>query len=269
MHALLMHTKLLRIVGRVLKKLYGIHTVKSATRHEITRELGSEVEAWRQELPAFLDPEKVDSRMLIPLFQRQSNLLSLAHGHAEILIFRPCLFNDFHTFDGGATDEVRNNFKRCINAAMTMVDVVDKMVQAGQFYAGSWFAHYQAFCAVVILYTYTIRAKMEGPSEVLRYFRAAEKCQIWIASIATPETLAHRFSLTLEELRLEVRHQLQAQGQWLSVLGTEPPVGNSSLADFQSLSESDITSAVWCDGIDLSLTEADAIDWEQIFTIIQ
>lgn len=104
------------------------------------KELGDEVEAWKQGLPAFLNADQVDARMLTSLFHRQNNMLTLAYGHALILIFRPCLFNDFkHKLvlkDIGS--QVNANVHRCLTGAMSIAAVVDQMVESNKFYPTSW-----------------------------------------------------------------------------------------------------------------------------------
>ena len=202
------HHKIGRILNATLRRLYGIRSLDHATLYRTIRELGEQVTVWKRELPVFLNPEKVDSRVLIPLFQRQSNLLSLASSHALLLIYRPCLLNDYKRRDDEETDA---NVRRCMDAAMGIVGVIDHMAEAGQFYTASWFSHYQAFCAVVVLYTYTIRSQLDGPSAWLEYFRAAERCQRLIASVAVSESLGQRFFVIMEEFRLEVVKQLHRQ----------------------------------------------------------
>lgn len=103
-------------------------------------ELGEEVETWRKELPAFLNPDQVDARLLTSLFQRQNNMLNLAYGHALILIFRPCLFNDFKQKSTLKVNEaqVNANVRHCLTGAMTIATVVNQMVECDKFYPTSW-----------------------------------------------------------------------------------------------------------------------------------
>lgn len=204
------HHKLGRILAKTLRKLYSIKPLDRKSQLRIMSELGAEVETWRSELPAFLDPNQVDSTLLRPLFQRQSNLLTLASGHAEILIYRPSLLHD-HAPEETARDSngVNSNIQRCLEAAMSIVGIIGRMVEANQYYSASWFAHYQAFLAVVVLYTYTLRSRTADASTWLKYFRAAERCQTTLASVASTQSLAQRFSVIMEEFRLEVVKRLQ------------------------------------------------------------
>ena len=71
------------------------------------------------------------------------------------------------------------------------------------------FTHYFAFCAVVILYIYTIQQRNSPRDKYRAYFEAAEKCQRQISAMAGHESLAERYSVVLEELRLEAVKQTE------------------------------------------------------------
>ncbi|KAF4467043.1 Glyoxylate reductase [Fusarium albosuccineum] len=217
----LSHQKLARILSSIMRRLYGIRALDRQTRYRTMAELGAQVEDWKTGLPAFLNPEKVDSRLLLPLFQRQSNLLSLASGHCLILLYRPCLFNDYSRRRDD--QETKANIQKCLDAAMTIVTVIDYMSEAKQFYASSWFSHYQAFCAVVVLYTFTIRSRLDDGSTWQEYFKAAERCQSLITNIARADSLAQRFSVIMEEYRLEVLRQIQHNPVSLPTMPTRNP----------------------------------------------
>lgn len=134
-----MIARLGRVLSRVLRQLYGIAPLSKDKKYALMFKLGDEVEAWKDQLPAFLNPEKVDSRVLSPLFHRQSNLLSMAYAHVIILIFRSCLFERNMS---GSTDQqpsfTKANIERCRSVALLIVDTIDRMVEARQLYAGSW-----------------------------------------------------------------------------------------------------------------------------------
>jgi hypothetical protein len=73
------------------------------------------------------------------------------------------------------------------------------------------FTQYFAFCAVVILYVYTIQQSHATDDKYRVYFNAAAKCQGQISALADSGSLAQRYSLVLEELRLEAIKQIQQQ----------------------------------------------------------
>lgn len=55
-----------------------------------------------------------------------------------------------------------------------------------------------------MLYVYAIQQRHAAPETFLPAFYAATKCQTQITSIATPGSLAHRYGVVLQELRLEL-----------------------------------------------------------------
>jgi hypothetical protein len=220
------HHRLGRILEKALKRLYGVTSLSQNTQYQSIAELGRDVDSWRQNLPAYLDPRQVDSRLLKPLFQRQSNLLTLASGHLGLVIYRPCLLNDGDMEDGLALHggETTAYINKCLEAAMSIVSVIDVMVESEQFYSVSWFAHYQAFCAVVVLYTYTIKSKLKPPSIWLKYYQAAERCQRLIAAVPKVDSLAQRLHLIMEEYRAEVVGQIQHESLHATISQLHPPL---------------------------------------------
>lgn len=69
------------------------------------------------------------------------------------------------------------------------------------------FTSYFAFCAVVVLYVYSIQQSSSPSASYRVYLDAATRCQRQIAEFAEKESLAHRYCLVLEELRLETVRQ--------------------------------------------------------------
>jgi hypothetical protein len=63
----------------------------------------------------------------------------------------------------------------------------------------------------VVLYVYTIQQCQEPEEKYSIYFDAAARCQSQISSLAEKESLAQRYSVVLEELRLEAVKQVQRQ----------------------------------------------------------
>ncbi|VUC23568.1 unnamed protein product [Clonostachys rosea] len=252
------HHKLGRILCQALKRLYGIMPLERVKQYEAMSELGAMVREWRDNLPHFLNPQKVDSRILRPFFQRQSNLLSLGSGHLEILIYRPCLLSESDESDLSPELQVANkaNIQSCLDAAMSIMTTIDAMVENDQFYSISWFAHYQAFCAVLVLYTYTIKSKLKPSSSWLSYYQAAERCQGLIAAVPKTDSLARRLHLIMEEYRAEVVRQVQWDSPQGVMPSTFPPV-TSSL---------DITTD-WLaleDGNEERIPLTDLPNWEQL-----
>lgn len=90
--------------------------------------------------------EGVDTSLLIPLFQRQRNVLNLAYYHALILVHRPFLLSNFASLNSrnarprGApgTPDMDKNVGECLNAAMHIAAIVNDLTEGQQIYRAFW-----------------------------------------------------------------------------------------------------------------------------------
>jgi hypothetical protein len=71
------------------------------------------------------------------------------------------------------------------------------------------FTSYFAFSAAVILYIYTIQKSENAGEADWGYLNAAIRCQHQLSSLADAESLAARYCLVLEELRIEAQRQIR------------------------------------------------------------
>ncbi|PSN67612.1 hypothetical protein BS50DRAFT_492417 [Corynespora cassiicola Philippines] len=204
------HFKLSRIVSLVLRDLYPIRPPSMALRVELAAKYAKDLRDWRASLSRFLDAEAVDSSLLIPLYQRQRNVLNLAYYHAQLLVQRPFLLSNFASLanidarPGHVSNiDTSQNIADCLEAAMGIVRVVDELFNGSQIFRAFWFTQYYAFCAVVVLYIYRIQSHLVTPGQCEGYFAAGQKCQAQLSSISEEDCLANRYCLVLEELRLE------------------------------------------------------------------
>ncbi|WDK22665.1 fungal specific transcription factor domain-containing protein [Colletotrichum graminicola] len=216
------HVKLSRIVSMILRDLYSIHPSSFSHRCARAAKYSQSLRHWRADISQLLD-DGVNASLLIPIFQRQRNVLNLAYWHAMILTHRPFLLSNFARLQRNGKsrrrsvtheDETEDSVRACLDAAMHIVETVNDLVQAGQLFRAFWFTSYFAFSAVVVLYVYTIQQRA-APAETWRaYFDAASRCQTQLATLADNEsTLAARYCLVLEELRTEALRQTERPRQ--------------------------------------------------------
>ena len=96
---------------------------------------------WRQNIAHFLD---ADSSLMNPLFQRQSNVLRLAHSHACILVHRPSLLSNFANLRRKSHSRTslhastEDGVSKCLQAAMNIVTIVNDLHVHGQIYRAFW-----------------------------------------------------------------------------------------------------------------------------------
>lgn len=95
-----------------------------------------------------VDTDGVDPSMFQPIFLRQRNVLNLACWHAQILVHRPFLLNNFANLAnlgtvrqrkaGSNAEASADHVKKCLDAAMSIVDKVDELHTTGQLYGTFW-----------------------------------------------------------------------------------------------------------------------------------
>ncbi|KAL3489947.1 hypothetical protein BJX62DRAFT_252286 [Aspergillus germanicus] len=212
------YAKLSQILSGVLSDIYSIKSMSITERFSLTARYMKEVRAWRAELSDFLGQSSSNAAPLVLIYQRQQNILNLAYWHTVILINRPLLLANFARLSNRTSISQRQEQERqvhvsesveeCLNAAMEIVRVVDRMIQANQLFRAFWFTPYFAFSASVILYVYTIQHSNEPNETYNTYFTAAERCQQQIFDTSEPGSLTARYCLVLEELRGEALRQI-------------------------------------------------------------
>ncbi|KAM0329414.1 hypothetical protein ACHAQA_004721 [Verticillium albo-atrum] len=206
--------RLSRVLSGILKDIYSIRPTSSTEKYRLTAKYTKDLEAWRADMSRFLDPD-ANAAPLIPIFQRQRNVLNLAYWHTMILTHRPLLLSNFARLrsfkkkkSASPAFKTEESVRQCLEAATNIVDTVNNIIQAGQLYRAFWFTPYFAFSASVILYVYTIQKSDESDHTYSSYFAAATRCQNQLANIAEPGSLVARYCLILEELRTEAIRQI-------------------------------------------------------------
>jgi hypothetical protein len=188
-------------------------------RIELAAKYSKDLRQWRANLARFLDAEGVDSSLLIPLYQRQRNVLNLGYFHAVLLVHRPFLLSNFANLTHidervcpVSNIDTSHHVAECLDAAMGIVKIVDELFQGCQIFRAFWFTQYYGFCAVVVLYIYRIQQHLINPGKCEGYFTAGQRCQAQLNSLSETDCLSKRYCLVLEELRLEATRQVTRQG---------------------------------------------------------
>ncbi len=223
--------RLAMIVSKISSDLYPTNKNPGTDLIQIAQQITAKLKAWKESLPPFLEPEKVDPNMLIPIFQCQSTVLRLAYLSALILANRPSLlsnFADLNRSQNPPSGELDSSLKECIDAALAVVDTVNGFIEQSRMRKPFWFTHYISFCAISSLYVYAIQQSQSGGqpgwSDIasnahLQHFEAAERCQRNIYATTAPSSPFRRYNIILDELKKEV----------LMRLGRAPPPNPTSL----------------------------------------
>ncbi|KAJ5333826.1 uncharacterized protein N7506_007609 [Penicillium brevicompactum] len=212
MLAALAHMKLAQITGKILSNLYSIKPIPAARQVAAVKEISHELSDWRTELSRFLDVDTVSTSLFLPIFQRQRNVLNMTYWHAIILTHRPYVLSSsarLSQSDEQNDHDIQQNesLRKCLDAAMMTANTISEITESRQLYRAFWNTAYFAFGATIMLYIYVIQECASPPEVYSRYLTAASRCQSHISAIAEKGSLSERYSLVLEELRVEALRQ--------------------------------------------------------------
>lgn len=117
-------------------------------QYKIAAKYTKDIEAWRSGVSYLFDTNGIDPSLFQPIFLRQRDVLNLACWHAQILVHRPFLLNNFASLANlGTTRRTRSrqstgltneHVQRCLDAAISIVAKIDHLSSAGQLYNTFW-----------------------------------------------------------------------------------------------------------------------------------
>lgn len=147
MVAAIAHIKLARILDQILKDLYPIWPMTLSTRINLTSQCSMRLKQWHEELAEFLDPSMIKTALLLPIYQRQRNVLNSAYWHATIITFRPLLLRKLGSGRSGralsrgtATQipQVELGIQECLQAALNICKLVDQLINTEMMFKAFW-----------------------------------------------------------------------------------------------------------------------------------
>ncbi|KAG5781750.1 hypothetical protein H9Q73_004631 [Fusarium xylarioides] len=205
---------LARIIGQILRGLYSVKPISISRRLEETQIVSKALADWRAEFSQFLDADYFSTSFLVPIVQRQRNVLNLTYWHAIILTHRQAVLNNFARISrqnrrGSENDAAtQESVQRCLEAAIQTVGLIDEMTDNGQMFRAFWVTAYFAFTAAMVLYIYVIQKWASPPETYSEYFTAAARCQSHMSTMVEKGSLSERYCFLLEELRVEALRQV-------------------------------------------------------------
>lgn len=145
-------------MANILRDLYGIRPQSTENQYKLSSKYAKEIDAWRSQVSYLVDSDGVDPSLFQPIFLRQRNVLNFACWHAQILVHRPFLLSNFASLTNlgstrGSHGDSNNNGKlnrhgnserndehgrKCLEAAMNIVGLVDDLNTNGQLYNTFW-----------------------------------------------------------------------------------------------------------------------------------
>ncbi len=130
----------------ILRDLYSIKPTSTSDRCALVAKYSHSLKVWRAGIPHFLDADSKDSAPLIPIFQRQRNVLNLAYWHTVILTHRGFLLKNFtqlqydsrRQYKGIQKAQFEDSVGECLRAAISIVDTVDELFRSGLLFRSFW-----------------------------------------------------------------------------------------------------------------------------------
>lgn len=106
--------------------------------------ISKDLSDWRVELARFLDADCFSTSLIIPLFQRQRNVLNFTYWHALILAHRPFLLSNFARLSqqsrsaGNEDPQTKDSVQQCLTAAMETANTIDDMTKNRLILGSFW-----------------------------------------------------------------------------------------------------------------------------------
>lgn len=186
--------------------MYSLKQMSNNERLTSAQHFTRELHQWRRELPPHLGTVRPSS--LIPCFRRQATALKLAYCHAIMHANRPFLLDHAGDHEKPALKEC---VSECISAAKIALETVDHLFyNEALFFHSLWWTPYVTFCALAVVYVWEIQQKTSGKIdyEDPQLFALAERCHCHLAKAVSHESASKRYSIIIEELRLEARQDM-------------------------------------------------------------
>jgi hypothetical protein len=131
-------------MSKILHDLYSIKPISASRRAVLTERISKDLSDWRVELARFLDADIFSTSLLIPIFQRQRNVLNLTYWHAIIITHRPFVLSNFTELSrktrsaGNESSQIGESVQQCLVAAMNTVNTIDDITRNREMYRAFW-----------------------------------------------------------------------------------------------------------------------------------
>lgn len=104
---------------------------------------------------------------------------------------------------------LRNSVTECISAAKAVLETVDNMASDGSLFHAFWWTGYVTFCALAVVYVWQIQQRdstsVNTATSRNTLSDLAEKCHAHLTQMTSVNSPSRRYSIILEELRLEAK----------------------------------------------------------------
>ncbi|KAF3910335.1 hypothetical protein ABW21_db0208780 [Orbilia brochopaga] len=206
------HTKLVQILGKVIKKIYPVKVQPSTCgkragymiSYAVVREIEQDLLRWQEELPSYL--RRGDDSP--PRFLRSQYLLQLTLAHVKMMLYRPFIHYVAQPRDGRVRDERPfASAAACINTCREVVHLCQQMRDKEVLSGAYWFLIYTTFFSVISLLYFVLEniTHADAPA-VLRDATLGKDC---LLSLKDSSMAGERCSSALKPLFEQLPNRLR------------------------------------------------------------
>ncbi|KAF3121727.1 hypothetical protein TWF569_002502 [Orbilia oligospora] len=207
------HTRLVQILGKVIKKIYPIKGLQPSTygkragymiSYAVVRGIEQDLAKWQEELPPYL--RRGDDSP--PRFLRSQYLLQISLAHVRMMLYRPFIHYVAQPRDGRVRDERPfASAAACINTCREIVHLCQQMRENDILSGAYWFLIYTTFFSVLSLLYFVLEniTHPDAPA-VLRDATIGKDC---ILSLKDSSMAGERCSLALKPLFEQLPNRLR------------------------------------------------------------
>ncbi|KAF2477020.1 uncharacterized protein BDR25DRAFT_309339 [Lindgomyces ingoldianus] len=207
------HTRIVQILAKICKYVYPIQGTQSGGKNSVTysvsysriREIEQDLQQWLDGLPMALKPGGEAPRVIV----RVQQLLRMAFGHAQLLLYRPFLHYVSQTYKTKTADQrAFACASACISVSRNIIHITTEMKKGGLLIGAYWFSMYTTFFAIISIIYFVLENPNNPTSTEL--FRDALEGKETLAHFAKRSMAADRCTATLntifERLPKTVKH---------------------------------------------------------------
>ncbi|ORY12527.1 fungal-specific transcription factor domain-domain-containing protein [Clohesyomyces aquaticus] len=197
------HTRIVAILAKICKYVYPINGTQSEGKNSVTysvsyakiREIEQDLQRWLEELPMALKPGGEAPYIIV----RVQQLLRMAFGHAQLLLYRPFLHYVSQTYQTKTADQrAFACASACISVSRNIIHIAIEMKKKGLLIGAYWFSMYTTFFAIVSI-VYFVLENPDNPTSA-ELFRDALEGKEALAQFAKRSMAADRCTATLNTI---------------------------------------------------------------------
>lgn len=214
------HTQIVQILAKICKYVYPIKGTQNGGNNSVTysvsyskiREIEQDLQRWLDQLPPGLKPggeapyiiSRLDSgnhtlppSQYLHCISRIQQLLRIAYGHAQLLLYRPFLHYVSQSQQTKTVDQrAFACASACISVSRNIIHITVEMKKRGMLTGAYWFTMYTTFFAIISILYFVLENPSSTTSQEL--FKDAMQGKEMLAYFARRSMAADRCTATLK-----------------------------------------------------------------------